>query len=232
MTVHMNLDSRLRWAKDGSIIAEPVEVHVTHFTQGAVAKFREELDRAVMSGQSVVPVWIDSYGGSAHSLLALIDAMDSVRDSVSIATIATGRAMSAGAALLCCGDEGLRFCSPGATLLVHEVSSFSVGKSVDIQSDARETGRLNSLVLGHMDKRCGHPSGYFSDLIHANGHADVYLTPKQALKHRMCNVIGLPHLAVVAQVDYLFGLPHPPRAHKHSAACGHAKPSKKKAAKS
>jgi ATP-dependent Clp protease protease subunit len=139
--------------------------------------------------------------------------------------------MSAACALLSCGDEGLRFCAPNVTLMVHEVSSFSAGKTIDIQSDARETARLNQSVLSVMDRGCGHPPGYFSQLIHSKGHADVFLSAKQALKHNLCNVIGLPHLALQVTAEYAFGVPAVPKPHKHSAACKHGGPKSGKAAK-
>jgi ATP-dependent Clp endopeptidase proteolytic subunit ClpP len=223
MTVHVEIDPRIRWARDGSVIAKPIEIRVSHFHEGAVREFRAQLDEALGTSQPVVAIFVDSYGGSLHGLVACLDAIDSVRGSVGISTIASGKAMSAAAVLLAAGDPGLRFVSQNSSIMVHECSGGSWGKNVEIQADAKEQDRLNKLLLARMDRDCGHKPGYFSKLIHDNGHADLFLTPKQALVHGIADDIGVPHLALAATVEYAFGLPKSQVSHRHTRACKHTK---------
>lgn len=65
-------------------------------------------------------VYIDSYGGYAHSFFQLYDAFQSFKGDVH--TIVTGKAMSAGAFLLLSGTKGKRFAYPHATIMVHELA--------------------------------------------------------------------------------------------------------------
>lgn len=224
--IHIDVDSRIRWHQDGSVLQKPVEIRVSHFHEGAVREFLEQLDAACCSGQPVVPITVDSSGGAVHGLLAMMDALDSVRGQIVISTIASGKAFSAGAVLLSAGDNGVRFASSSSSVMIHEMSSYGGGKSVDVQADAKESARLNRILFERLDKNCGHESGYFADLVHTNGHADVYMTPKMALKHSLINEVGIPQLAMIATVDYAYGLPSKPPPHKHSKNCQHAEGAK------
>jgi ATP-dependent Clp protease protease subunit len=221
--IHVEIDPRVRWNRDGTVVNKPIEIHVTHFHPQAVRQFQEDLDNACGTGQPVVPLLIDSWGGSVHGLITMLDHIDSVRQQIGIATVAQGRCMSAGLDLLSAGDDGLRFCSPTSTLMLHECASAAFGKNVEIQSSAVETERLNGLLLSRLDKNCGQSRGYFANLIHAKGHADIFMTPREAVRHRIVNHIGVPHLAMGVSVEYAFGLPKsPPKPHRHTKACKRA----------
>ena len=224
MPVHVEIDPRLRWARDGSIIAKPVEIRVSRFSDGAVREFQGLLEEACSTGQPVIPLYVDSFGGSAYGLLSMLDALESIRGSITIATIATGKAFSAGAFLLAAGDPGARFVSENASVMIHEMSSWgSGGKNVEIQADAKECGRMNRLLFDRLDRNCDKPRNYFSDLIHDCGHADLFLSPKQAVKHNLAQTVGIPHLALFANVEYAFGLPSKPKPHRHTKACKHGR---------
>jgi len=143
-------------------------------------------------------VVIDSYGGSVYALLNMIDTIK--RSKIPVATLVVGKAMSAGAALLTCGAEGMRYAAPHSTIMIHEVSSSVMGKVGDIKADADETTRLNEIMLGIMSVNIGKKEDYLKNMIHSKGHADWYLSPKDAQTHGIVNHIDIPEYQVEVNV--------------------------------
>ena len=121
-----------------------------------------------------------------------------------VATIATGKAMSCGSVLLSCGSEGMRFISPNATVMIHDVSSWAVGKVEEVKTSAEESERLNKLIFETMAKNCGHKSKYFLNLIHDKSHADWFLTAEETVKHNLANHIRVPSFEVKVSLDITY----------------------------
>ena len=89
-------------------------------------------------------MYIDSYGGYVHSLLAIHDIMKMLR--CDVATCAIGKTMSCGQMLLISGTKGKRFITPNARVLMHEISSGTFGKLADMEVDINETKALKKIV--------------------------------------------------------------------------------------
>ena len=180
-------------------ITQPVVVYVnTAIDSHTATKFASDMEMAEKTGQKIIPVVINTYGGSVYALLQMIDVIQMSK--AKIATIVVGKAMSAGAVLLSCGDNGMRYAAPNATIMIHEVSSFSRGKVGTIKADASETDRLNTLLFEMMAKNIGKPKNYFTNIQHNKGHVDWFLTPQEAKKHSLVNHIGTPTLRVKLNV--------------------------------
>lgn len=177
----------------------PVIITVNKFNEEAVKKFRGDMNMAVNSGQSVVPIIIDSYGGEVYSLMAMVSMIKACP--IPVATIIQGKAMSCGIALATFGTEGMRYMDPDSTAMIHEVSSGSWGKNEEIQADAKETERLNEKILTMMSRNCGHADDYFSKIIHEKGHADWFLDAKEVLKHNIVSHLRIPKLEINVSVD-------------------------------
>ena len=177
----------------------PVIITVNKFNEEAVSKFRGQMSAAVNSGQKVVPIVIDSYGGQVYSLMAMVSIIKACP--IPVATIIQGKAMSCGIALATFGTEGMRYMDPDATAMIHEVSSGAIGKNEEIQASAEETNRLNEKSLTMMSRNCGHADDYFSKIIHEKGHADWFLDAKEVLKHNIVSHLRIPHLQVKVSVD-------------------------------
>jgi ATP-dependent Clp protease, protease subunit len=195
-----NLKTSFKALKD--LIEDPLIIRVTDFNEESCEKFSEQMNRAVNSGQPLIPIVINSYGGYVDSLFAMLDMIDNCP--VPVATICEGKAMSCGSVLLSCGAEGMRFCAPTSRVMIHEVSSGFYGKNSEIQADAQETNRLNKLLLERMAKNCGQPKNYFIDLVRKNNNLDLYLTPQQALKHNLVNHIDVPTMLINVQSSIEF----------------------------
>jgi ATP-dependent Clp protease protease subunit len=180
----------------------PVVIRVRKFDETAAKEFADQMSRAQNTGQPVVPVIIDSYGGQVYSLMSMIS--DIKHSSLPVATIAQGKAMSCGALLFSFGTEGYRYMDSDATLMVHDVSSLKWGKVEEIKASAEETERLNKKVYQMMAKNCGQPKNYFLDIIHSKGHADWYIEAREAKKHNLANHLRIPEMRVEAEVSFKF----------------------------
>lgn len=180
----------------------PTIIRVRKFNEEAANKFSVELSKAQNSGQPVVPVIIDSYGGEVYSLMSMIS--DIKHSKVTVATIIQGKAMSCGAVLFSFGEEGHRYMDPDATLMIHDVSSMGFGKVEEIKADAAETERLNQKLYTMMAENCAHHKDYFLDIIHEKGHADWYLDIEEARKHKLANHAHVPALKITANIQFKF----------------------------
>jgi ATP-dependent Clp protease protease subunit len=108
--------------------------------------------------------------------------------------------MSCGAILFSCGEAGLRFIDPNATLMIHDVSSMDFGKVEELKASATEADRLNSIVYTMMARNCGKRDDYFMKIVDKKKHADWFLDATQAKKHGLANQLRLPKLDVRVDV--------------------------------
>lgn len=185
--------------KDIELRQNPIIITVNEFTEESAQKFHSEMCAAHNSGQKVIPVEIDSYGGQVYSLMSMIGAIKSSR--LPVATVVQGKAMSCGAILASFGSEGLRFMDKDATMMIHDVSSYAFGKIEELKADAREAERLNSKVYTMMARNCGKPDDYFTKIIHDKGHADWFLDAEEAKEHKLIDQIRMPELIIKVSVD-------------------------------
>jgi ATP-dependent Clp endopeptidase proteolytic subunit ClpP len=197
------IDPLIKVKKLEDLLEPPVMVHVNKFDEDAAKKFEEEFEAALSTGQKVVPVVIDSYGGQVYSLMAMVDIIKS--SPMPVATIVSGKAMSCGAILFSCGTEGYRFMGPSATVMIHDVSSFVFGKVEDIKADAKEVERLNQHVYHLMARNVGKQEDYFLKIVHEQkGHADWFLTAQECLSHNLANQIKIPSFKVKVSAEISF----------------------------
>jgi len=175
------------------LIGHDLYITVNKFTLESLHEFRRDFYKILDDPEiSVIPVIINSYGGSVEALLAMIDIIQACPKPV--ATIANGPAMSCGAVLLAAGTEGYRFAAPNSRILVHQMSGVLAGKSSDLEADYRDYRNLDKLLDGLLDKLCKKPVGFFNKIIAKNKYADLNLTPKQAKKYGMVDYVALPVL--------------------------------------
>ena len=118
------VDPNIR-AKHEELIEMPVVVFVQKFSEEAVKDFHEDMEEAHHTGQPIIPIVIDSYGGSVYGCLDMIAHVK--KSKLPVHTICTGKAMSAGAILFGMGQQ--RYMAENATLMLHDASSIASGKS-------------------------------------------------------------------------------------------------------
>jgi ATP-dependent Clp protease, protease subunit len=186
--------------KVDDIVNLPKIVVVNKFNEESAKQFYQDMTEAENSDQDIIPVVIDSYGGQVYTLLAMVDYLRASKKK--IATISISKSMSCGAVLFSCGTDGYRFVTPMSTILIHDVSSWVYGKVEDIKIKAQEVERLNNMIYEIMDRNCGHEAGYFQKIVHdKKGHADWFLTPEEAVEHKLANHIRIPRFEVTISTE-------------------------------
>jgi len=180
----------------------PVVIRVNKFDEKAAEEFSKSVARAQNTGQPVLPIIIDSYGGQVYSLMSMISDIQHSR--LQVATIVQGKAMSCGAILFSFGLDGMRYMDPDATVMIHDVSSMGWGKVEEIKADAKEVERLNQKIYRMMAKNCGHHEEYFLDIVHEKGHADWFLDAKECKRHKLANKLKVPEMKIDVKVQFEF----------------------------
>ena len=180
----------------------PVIVRVNKFDETSAKSFSLSMRKAHNTGQPVIPIVIDSYGGQVYSLMSMIS--DIKHSHLPVATIVQGKAMSCGAILFSFGAEGKRYMDPDATVMIHDVSSMDRGKVEEIKASAEETERLNKKIYHMMAENCGQDKDYFLEIVHDKGHADWFFDANECKKHKLANHLRVPDLKIDTSVKITF----------------------------
>ena len=197
-----HVDSKV---KDIELKNDPIIIRVNKFNEAAAEAFANKIAKAHNTGQKVIPVVIDSYGGEVYSLMSMISC---IRNSeIPVATIVEGKAMSCGVILFSCGAEGYRFITEEATLMIHDVSSWAYGKNEEIQASAKETKRLNRKIYEILADNCKKSRDFFLKEVQRRGRADWFITPKKAVKLGLADIIGMPTMNIDVNVDISLTMP-------------------------
>lgn len=185
--------------KEVELRKSPVISRVNEFTEDSAKKFHAEIAQAHSTGQKVIPVVIDSYGGQVYSLMAMISAIQ--HSELPIATIVEGKAMSCGAILFSFGEEGLRFMDPNATIMIHDVASMDFGKVEELKAGAAEADRLNKKIYTMMARNCAKKDDYFMKIVDKKKHADWFLDAEESKKHGLANQLRVPKMVINVDVS-------------------------------
>tara|TARA_R110002110_G_scaffold334549_4_gene545474 strand:- start:1411 stop:2013 length:603 start_codon:yes stop_codon:yes gene_type:complete len=188
--------------KDFELKHQPVIIRVNKFDEKSAQDFNSKMATAQSTGQKVVPVVIDSYGGQVYSLMSMISAIKS--SEIPVATIVEGKAMSCGAVLLSFGEAGLRFADENATIMIHDVSSGGQGKIEELKADVAEADRLDEKIFTMMARNCGKKDDYFKKKVFNKKHADWFMDATEAKRHGLVNHIRVPKMTVKVDVDIDF----------------------------
>ena len=188
--------------KEIELRKQPMMIRVNKFDEESAKKFALEMGQAHNTGQKIIPVIIDSYGGQVYSLMSMISAIKHAE--IPVATIVEGKAMSCGAVLFSFGDEGYRFMDPNATVMIHDVSSMEWGKVEEMKAGAAEADRLNTIIYTMMAQNCGKKDDYFMKIVDKKKHADWFLDAAETKKHNMANHLRVPKLSIKVTVDIDF----------------------------
>jgi len=120
-----------------------------------------------------ITLLLNTNGGDVYEALGIIDYMQTV--SVPINVIARGRAMSAGAMILCAGT-GLRAASKNTTIMVHEASANIMGKSADIKANADHIDELEEDFYRLMAEKTNQGEDFWRKAC----RKDFYMTAEKA----------------------------------------------------
>ena len=119
---------------------------------------------------------IDSCGGSVAAFLAIYDTITKLIY-CDVATLCLGQAMSAGQLLLMSGTKGKRFITENSRVMMHQISSGTVGKISDMEKHVgfvKDLSRIvQKLILSHTKIRKGELERLMQ--------MDSFMTAEQAL---------------------------------------------------
>lgn len=181
------------------VLKLPVVIRVNEFEEEDVEEFDKAISEAHNTHQPIIPIIIDSYGGSAYGALGMIASIQNSR--LPVATIVTSKIMSAGTLLFAFGTEGHRYMDPYAQVMLHDIASMVWGKIEDLKVDVRHTEHLNTMLYKRMAKHLGHPERYFLDLLDKHKHVDIYMTAKDAKKHKIANHLKIPTFDISVKLE-------------------------------
>lgn len=188
--------------KEIELRKSPVIIRVNKFDEESAKKFSLEVAQAHNTGQKVIPVVIDSYGGQVYSLMSMISAIKG--SEIPVATIVEGKAMSCGAVLLTFGEEGMRFADPDATVMIHDVSSGGYGKIEELKADVEEASRLDDKIFTMMARNCGKKDDFFKKKVFNKKHADWFMDAAEAKKYGIVNHLRVPKFNIDISVEIDF----------------------------
>ena len=188
--------------KEVELRRSPVIIRVNKFDEKSATEFAAKIALAHSTGQKVIPIVIDSYGGQVYSLMSMVSSINA--SELPIATIVEGKAMSCGAVLLTFGEQGMRFADPNATVMIHDVSSGGHGKIEELKADVAEAERLDETIFTMMARNCGKKDDYFKKKVFNKKHADWFMSAATAKKHGLVNHLRTPSMTIRVEVDIDF----------------------------
>jgi ATP-dependent Clp protease protease subunit len=129
---------------------------------------------------------ICSEGGDMSAAFALIDVMHS--STVPIKTVGLGQIASAGLMIFLTGTRGRRVLTPNTSILSHQFSWGSEGKSHELFATVKEFELTQQRMIAHY-RRC---TGLDLEQIKTAllPPHDVYLTAQEALALNVCDAVG------------------------------------------
>lgn len=176
---------------------------VHEFDEQSAQRFSDKvLSVAEKDAREPIAIYIDSYGGAIDGLATMISVMDAVQNP--FITIATGKAMSAGAMLLSHGD--IRCVGVHARVMIHEASGGAGGNVNDIKVATEELHRMNEYFMSILARNCGKTLKQLQK-IWAGGR-DTYMDAGTAVKFGIADHIGIPTIVKADRFDLKFN-PNP-----------------------
>ncbi len=124
-----------------------------------------------------ITFYINSPGGAVSDGLAIYDAMQMVKSDIT--TICIGRCASMGAVLLSGGTKGKRYITPKSEVMIHEVSTFSMGKLGEVKISFDHSNTLNERII----KILSDNTGKSIEQIREDIQKDKWFNAEEALKY-------------------------------------------------
>lgn len=122
-----------------------------------------------------IVMYINTYGGTAHDMLAIYDVMQFIKPPVY--TIGCGKVMSAGVLLLAAGEPGHRYALPHTSIMIHRVRGGALGTVEDIEASGDHMRSLQSISEVLLKK---HTKINKKQMTAFMSGADSYLMPRDA----------------------------------------------------
>ena len=149
-----------------------------------VDMIRSNIQKLAMLGVDVdtfnmppIKVFMNSPGGYIYDALSIYDMLSKRKD---IGVIVTGKCMSAATFILLAFPPDMRLATENTTFMIHQPSSWAIGKLKDQEEDVAETKRLHKLINSIYLKNTNITKEKLKEIYETK--KDYYFTAKEALK--------------------------------------------------
>jgi ATP-dependent Clp protease protease subunit len=130
-----------------------------------------------------ITLYVNSPGGHVTAGLAIIDAMNHVKNDV--ATVCVGIAASMGAMILSSGKKGKRFILPNAEVMIHQPLGGAEGQASDIAITAEHILKTKARLIKMLSVNCNQPLVK----IEKDADRDFYMDADQSKKYGIVDKI-------------------------------------------
>ena len=198
MLIEANIPTHI--ISDVSKVNTPQYIIMEDFEAFTASMFLKSFNQLTNTPQPVVPIHVDSPGGSAYAMMGVIDIINSSKKPV--LTFCSSWAMSAGSVLLAAGTKGYRYASKNASIMIHQASGGGEGKTSDMKADLEELERLNDTYMEMLAKYSGKTKKFYQNLIKKHGNADFYISAQEAKTFGLVDHVGVPKLTLDIKAEY------------------------------
>ena len=137
-----------------------------------------------------INLYINSPGGMVTAGLAVYDAMQFIKSSIS--TICMGMAMSFGAVILAAGTKGRRYALPNSRIMIHQpliMGGGISGQATDIEIESKEMQYNKNILIEIIAKH----SGQTAEKVRQDMERNNYMSAEQAKEYGLIDGIILPN---------------------------------------
>lgn len=124
-----------------------------------------------------ISLYINSPGGSVTAGLAIVDAMNHIKNDIS--TVCVGVAASMGAIILSAGKKGKRYALPNSEVMIHQPLGGIEGQASDIEITAKHIIKTKDKLY----KILSNNTGQTLKKIEEDGDRDYYMSSDEAKKY-------------------------------------------------
>jgi len=139
-----------------------------------------------------INIYISSPGGSVSAGLGIYDTMQYLKSN--IATYCVGSAASMAAVLLCAGTKGKRHMLPHSRVMIHEPSGGAIGRTTDIEIQAKEISILKNVLIEILSKH----TGQSIEKVEKDCSRDYFMSAAETIEYGLADDIMDRHLSAAA----------------------------------
>lgn len=180
----------------------PSAFELTDFTPGMVKSFAKYLHKLEYMNVPICAIQINSYGGDACCLSAVMSLMSEYRKKgIKFCGVVPGFAFSAGALVFLFCDEGFKFMGDSASLMLHQVQlSHGSDRLSSIKSYADSTHGFQKETFEKISRHLKKKKDWMTKELVKKGE-DWYISAKEAQEMGLSQV-GLPTFNLTLRAEF------------------------------
>lgn len=181
-------------------IQEPRSFHLKSFTEETVKELHDTVNSCIKLKQTILPIHIESPGGYVYNLMGVLSAIEYARENgIKVATYVSGLAASCAALTFAFGDDGFRFASKNASIILHNISAGFAGKVDESKEYFINCEKLESRCFEKVSKHLKKNKDWLKKNLEKRKNYDWELTPEEALEVGIVNHIKTPSFVLAIQ---------------------------------